>query len=149
MKAATVILVVSHESGTPQLVEFLSDDEEIAVFEAASAMGDYEPLQRVHDHRQRQAQEDQAFADYIEELLSQPYQRQEIIDHGTQWLKARLRIEEFQQSEHQAVKIIANFGMQLYLGNPERVDFSLQGSAAQVRVRIFVLPRSLNISSLA
>lgn len=149
MKVATVILVVSHETGIPQLVEFLSDDEEIAVFEAASAMGDHQPLQRVHDHRHRQAQEDQAFADYVEELLSQPYQRQEIIDHGTQWLKARLRIEEHQESEYQAVKIIANFGMQLYFGNPERIDFCLQGAATQVRVRIFVLPRNLNISLLA
>lgn len=149
MKIATVALMIRRQARSLEMVEYISDDREIAVYEAALSVGDPDPLKKVHEHRAQQTQEDLSFADYVEDLVSQPFQRPEIKENGIQWLKARMRIEEFQRNEYEAAKIIAEFALQIYLGDPTRTDFSLSGSSAQVRVRVFVLPQDLTISSLA
>ena len=140
MKAATVALIVRKEQKSQGLVEVISDEREIAAYEAALAVGDSQPLDRVHEHRVRQLEEDNSFADYVEELVSQPFQKQEIREHGVQWLKSRIRIEEFQRSESEAAQIIAKFAFQLFSDDPEKVDFFLSSPTAQVRIRVFVLP---------
>lgn len=145
MKAANVLLVIENDgqlpelSTLPKLVEVLSDETEVSLFEMASALKEPHPLDRVYQHRMQLLQEEHAFADYVEEVLSQPFQRQEIKDHGAQWLKSRLRIQEFQRNESEAAKIIANFAFQIYCRDPDKTDFYLKGGVAQVRIRVFVL----------
>lgn len=140
MRAATVALIVHGREGTPQLIDVLSDEREIAEIEIAIAQGDQDPLKRVKEHRLQKQAEDSEFGDYVEELLSHPFQKPEVRDHGIQWLKSKLRIEEFQKSETEAARIIARFALDVFLQDPDKVDFFLAGPTAQVRVRVFLLP---------
>ncbi|OFZ81485.1 MAG: hypothetical protein A2603_07085 [Bdellovibrionales bacterium RIFOXYD1_FULL_55_31] len=139
MKAAMIALVVRREGEALSLLDTLSDDREIALLESACDEGLTDPLQNIYDRRQRQVQEDNEFGDYVEELLSQPFLRPEIREHGVQWLKSKIRIEEYQKTEVEAAKTIADFAYRMFLENPKMTDFSLTGSATIIRVRVFVL----------
>jgi hypothetical protein len=143
MKAATIALVVRTPGNqSPEIVEVLSDDREISLLESGLGTGresEDQALVRIRDLRQSQAREDEEFADYVEELLSQPFVKPEIQEHGLQWLKSKLRIEEFQKNEREAAKIIADYALKVYSTNPSRRDFLLAGPRTEVRVRIFVL----------
>jgi hypothetical protein len=139
-KAATIALVVKSLAGTtPQIVDVLSDEREISVLETGWQSGEDEALGKVYAYRDDQAREDDEFADYVEDLLSQPFVKPEIQAHGVQWLKSKLRIEEFERNEREAAKIIAEYALTVYRDDPKRRDFLLAGPKAQVRVRIFVL----------
>lgn len=133
----TVALIIAPEKKEPVLVDCISDESEIAVFQAALEKGETDPLAVVYTKRERQAREEEDFGDYVEELLSRPFVRPEIQHHGLQWLKSKLRIEEFQRSEKEATSIIAQYAFKLYQEQPSRTDFILAGPNAQVRIRIF------------
>ena len=139
MKVGTVALIVRSDGTAPTLIETLSDDREIAMLEAALGSGENDPLEPVYSLRARQAKEDQEFGDYVEELLSQPFVRPEIQEHGIQWLKSKIRIEQYQKCEGEATQVIANYAFKLFLENPKRTEFFLAGPAAKVRIRVFML----------
>jgi hypothetical protein len=145
MKSATIALVVRSLQGeAPEIVEVLSDDREISMLESSWGSGGEacnQMLERIHDLRSTQEREDEEFADYVEDLLSQPFVKPEIQEHGVQWLKSKMRIEEFQRNEREAASIIAEYALKVYSTNPQRKDFLLAGPRAQVRVRIFELGR--------
>lgn len=143
MKTATVALVVKFENQDPQLLETLSDDREITVFESAVESGEQDPLTRLVEHRQAQAREDEEFGNYVEELLSQPFLKPEVQEHAVQWLKSKNRIEQFQKSEADAAKIIADYAYKIFRDAPSKTDFMLVGMTAQVRIRVFVLDQLL------
>jgi hypothetical protein len=140
MKAATIALIVRSLQGTsPQLVDVLSDDREISLLESEVGSGEQDPLKRVYEFRSHQAREDDEFADYVEDLLSQPFVKPEIQEHGVQWLRSKMRIEQFQKNEAEAAKVIAQYALKVFSTDPERRDFLLAGPRAQVRVRVFVV----------
>jgi hypothetical protein len=140
MKAATIALVVRSAGGkTPEIVDILSDDREISVLETEVGAGEGDPLQRVYEFRTSQTREDDEFADYVEDLLSQPFVKPEIQEHGVQWLRSKLRIEEYQKNEAEAARVIADYAIKVFSGDPERRDFLLAGPRKNVRVRIFVI----------
>ena len=139
MKNGTVALVVAVEDSAPKLIEMLSDDKEIALFEKGIKSGEADPLLAVYDLRAQQEKEDDEFGDYVESLLTQPFTRLDIQDHGVRWFRSKIKIEEFQKTESQAREVIANFAYQLYLEDQARTDFVLAGPTAQVRVRVFTL----------
>ncbi len=138
-RIGTVALVIRYDGPQPQLLDKLSDDREIAALEAALQSGETDPMHVVYELRERQTREDDEFGDYVEELLSQPFVRPEIQEHGIQWLKSKIRIEEYQRTETQAAQVIAEYAFRLFQENPERKEFLLSGPAATVRVRIHVL----------
>lgn len=139
MKVATVALVV--EGKTPALVDVISDDHEISLLESSSKAGEANPLEQVYEFRKRQSAEDEQFGEYVEELLSQPFVRSEIQEHGVQWLKSKIRIEEFQKSEVEAANVIAQYAMRILTDNPQKTDFFLAGPKTMVRVRVFSVSR--------
>jgi hypothetical protein len=144
MKTGTVALIVGHRpgeppTGDPVLVEALSDDREIEALERAVRAGNEAPLVTVYELRSRQSREDEEFGDYVEELLSQPFVRPEIQEHGVQWLKSKIRIEQFQRSETEAMRVIADYAFKLFLQDRNKTDFLLASAAAQVRIRVFWL----------
>jgi hypothetical protein len=140
MKAATIALIVkSARDRDPEVVEVLSDDREISLLESGWETGDDRALGKVYEYRDIQLREDDEFADYVEDLLSQPFVKPEIQEHGLQWLRSKIRIEEFQKNEKEAAQVIAEYALKVFRGNPERKDFLLAGPKAQVRVRIFVM----------
>ena len=139
MKNGTVALVVALIDSTPKLIEKLSDDKEIELFEKAVKAGELDPLIAIYDLRAEQSKEDEDFGDYVESLLTQPFTRLDIQDHGVRWFRSKIKIEEFQKTEAQAREVIANFAYQLFLEDRARTDFVLAGPTAQVRVRVFTL----------
>ena len=139
-KIGTVALVVRADlNQDPQLVETFSDDQEIAIFEAAVEMGETQHLEAVYEMRARQSKEDDEFGDYVEDLLCQPFVRPEILEHGVQWLKSKIRIEQFQRCEREATDVIAGYAFKLYREDPKRTDFMLAGPSAKVRIKIYNL----------
>jgi hypothetical protein len=140
MKVATVALVVAGED-VPSLVDVISDDHEISLLETSARSGSSDPLKAVYELRQQQNVEENQFSEYVEDLLSQPFLRSEIQEHGVQWLKSKIKIEQFQKSETEAAKIIAEYAMKILLENPQKKDFFLAGPSTMVRVRVFSLSR--------
>lgn len=139
MRAPTIALAVAIKDGTPVLLETISDSQEIHLLEQSVQLGMTDPLQRVRDHREKQRREDNEFSDYVEGLLSKPFLKTEIQKHGVQWLKSRIRIEQFQKDEKEAAKVIANYAFQIFSSETSLRDFFLAGPKAQVRVRVIVL----------
>jgi len=145
MKQATIALVVRHDpSGPgklkdPDLLGVLSDDREIEVFERALLSRTEDPFAVLEAHRERIAMEESEFGDYVEDLLSQPVLKPEIREHGLQWLKSKIRIEEYQKAEKEAVDVISNYALRIYSQDPEKTDFLLAGPATHVRVKVFCL----------
>lgn len=139
MRAGTVALLVRFLDGDSVLEGSLSDDREIELLQKAVAEGEADPLASVSEHRERQKKEDEEFGDYVEELLSQPFLRPEIQEHGVQWLKSKIRIEQYQRTETEATRVIADYAYQIYRQNPKRTEFTLQAPTATVTIRVFVL----------
>jgi hypothetical protein len=148
-KIGTVALIVRYDGNIPSLVETFSDDREIELFEAALSTGESNPLDSVYEMRARQAKEDEEFGDYVEELLCQPFVKPEIMEHGVQWLKSKMKIEQYQKCELEATKVIAGYAFKLYQEDPQKVDFLLAGPAAKVRVRVFKLPEAREMAKAA
>jgi hypothetical protein len=134
----TVALVING-GPDPVLLDQLSDDHEIALLEKAVTQGRLTALDDVYQARAQQKEEEERFGDYVEDLITQPFVRPEIRDHGIQWLKSKIRIEQFQSSEQEASRVIADFAFKLYCENRELTDFLLAGPHAQVRVRVFLI----------
>ncbi len=136
MKVATVALIVQ-QGQKPSLIDIISDDHEISLLETSAKSGETDLLRNIQEFRQKQSAEDEQFGEYVEDLLSHPFVRSEIQEHGLQWLKSKIRIEEFQRTENEAAKVIAEYAMKILLENPEKTDFFLAGPSTMVRVRVF------------
>ena len=55
--------------------------------------------------------------------------------------------EEFQKNEREAARIIAEYAIKVFSGNPDRRDFFLAGPKAQVRVRVFVIEKMVAVNA--
>ena len=141
MRAATVAIIIREAGGQPHLIEILSDDREIEVFERAYLEKDSDPLKAVYEYRSRLSHEEDQFGEYVENLLTKPFLRPEIQNHGLQWFRSKLKIEQYQKSEGEAAKIIADYALHVYQQDPSRDDFSIAGPSSKVRIRVFLLNR--------
>jgi len=138
----TVALVLKVEKDEPALIEAISDAMEIEVLEEALVRGDQDPVSVVHAVREHLYHQDEEFGDYVEELLSQPFLKSEIRTHGIEWMKSKIKIEEYKRTEAEATLVIAQYALKVFLDDRSRLDFFLSGPKAKVRVRIFVLPEA-------
>ena len=50
-----------------------------------------------------------------------------------------MRIEEYQKSEAEATRIIAQYAHKLYEDDKARNDYILSGPSAKVRIRVFIV----------
>lgn len=144
MKAATIALAICIKDGKPIWVDTFSDGREIQILETSVQEGKNDPLKKIYDQRVEQTLEDEKFSDYVEGLLSYPFVKPDIQEHGLQWMKSKIRIERYEHDENDAAKIIAEYAFRVYCGDSSKVDFLLTGPTAQVRVRIFVVQPSAN-----
>jgi len=149
MRAATVALVVRYNGEVPTLIDILSDDREITLLKAGFDLGEIDPLKRVYEHRAQQVKEEDDFGDYVEDLLSQPFLRPEIQEHGVQWLRSKIRIEQYQKSEQEAARIIADYAYKVFQEDQSRTDFFLAGPTTKVRIRVFVIREAEPLSRAA
>ncbi len=142
-KMGTVALVINNDSSNSplefKLVAQISDEREIHALEEAIQLGSSNPLEAIQTLREKVTAEDEEFGNYVEELLSRPFVRPEIQSHGLQWLRSKLRIEEFQKCEAEATQVIADFAFKIFKEDPTRTDFILAGPVAKVRIRVFAL----------
>jgi hypothetical protein len=144
VRSGTVVLLLTLQpDGDPVLLESLSDEREVEFVEEALKEGHPDPVWALQQRRRLQKKEDEEFADYIEQLVSEPHCRIEVQDHAAQWFQSRLQLEKFQCAESEARRIIAEFALKVFHDDPSRTDFVLAGPSAEVRVRIHLVPRSL------
>jgi hypothetical protein len=136
MKEGTVALVIGPTASTLKLVEAISDTQEISILEGAILSGHADPMALLADHRKKVALEDEEFGNYVEELLSQPFLRADVQKQGVQWLRSKLKIEEFKRAEAEATKVIADFAFKIYMDNRQRTEFLLAGPTSRVRVKV-------------
>ncbi|MBN22842.1 MAG: hypothetical protein CL678_16265 [Bdellovibrionaceae bacterium] len=136
-KTGTVALVVHQKETGVFLQEILSDELEIRTFEKAIEDGISDPLDIVYIRRARVFQEQEDFANYVEELLSQPFIQEDIREHGVQWMKSKIKIDRYEQEEKNAVKTIADYAYQVYLENQAVKEFMLAGPHASVHIKVF------------
>lgn len=149
-RTGTVALAVRLDGRGPQLVDQFSDDREIDLLAEAIAQKEKNAIELVYALRKKQAQEDDEFGNYVEELLSQPFLRAEVRQHGLQWLNSKIRIEHYQRCESEATRVIAQFAFQIFCGDPKKTEFVLSGPAAEVNVKVFVVaPLQAQTSSAA
>ncbi len=146
-KVGTVALIVKESEAGPTLVEALSDLEEISVLEKQILEGGINPLQEVYDLRSKHDKEDEEFGDYIEEILCQPFVKEELREQGVRWFKSKIKIEEFQRCERDATRVIAGYAYKLFQDNPKRKDFLLASEHAKVRILVFELPKMKEATS--
>ncbi len=140
-KVGTVALVVKVGDDLSELVDAFSDDQEIEALEKAFEDGENDPVGMVYDLREQVSQEDEEFGDYVEELLSYPFLSPQIQEHGINWLKSKIKIEQYKQSEKEATRVIADHAMKIFQGDRGKTDFTLAGPTAQVKIRVFSVKR--------
>ncbi len=136
----TIALIVHVEGKQPILHETLTETTEILEMELAVLSQDPSPLSRVHQMRKQAEGEDEAFADFVEKMVSQPALKAEVQENALQWFKSRMKIEAYQKAEKEASAVIAQYAFQLFVEDPAKRDFVLAGPTAQVRVRVFEVP---------
>ncbi|MCC7441897.1 MAG: hypothetical protein IT285_09700 [Bdellovibrionales bacterium] len=137
--AGTVALVVRFDQDRPVLLDVFSDDLEVHALERAVTEGQQDPIQAVYQSRVEHEREEEEFGDYVETLITAPGVRPEIREHGVQWLKSKLKIEEYKKHETDASQVIADYAFKLFSQDPTKSDFVLAGPTAEVRVRVYVL----------
>lgn len=137
-KQGVVAIVVdsSQNPTVPKLVDALSDIQEIGLLETALERGIQNPLDAVYQSRDLREKEDEDFGDYVEELLCQPFLKKEIQEQAVQWFRSKIKIDVYLKHEREATEIIANYAFQIFL-EQKKLDFTLQGSSAEVRVRVY------------
>lgn len=137
IRSGTVVLILAPgPDQRPILLESLSDDREVEFVEEALKEGHPDPVWAVRQRRKLQDKEDEEFADYIENLVSEPHCKLEIQEHAFLWFKSRLNLEDYRRAEADARKVIADFALQVFYQDPSRTDFVLSSPNAEVRVRI-------------
>lgn len=144
MKTGTVALLIDAQTPTdkPQLVETISDDQEIQWLEKCIETGNENPMEILQSLRVARRQAEDEFGDYVEGLLSQPFLAPEVRKHGVHWMQSKLKIEKFKKNEIEAAQVIADFALRVFSENSKCTDFYLMGPNAKVRIRIFKLEKS-------
>lgn len=145
MKAiSTLALVICFKDQSPSHLATISDEREISILDHAIQTKERNPLDKVIEHRELVAREEEEFGDFVEQLLSQPFQRTEIREHGLAWFQSRIRLEQFQKEETDAARVVAEYAYAVFQEDPRRRDFILDGAAAKIRIRIFEVQQQSN-----
>lgn len=138
MKTNTIALIVTQKDGASSLSEVLFDHDEIQFLETTVTSGSADPLNQVRQFREQIEEQENGFGDYVESLLSKPFLDSQIQKHCVQWLKSKLKIEQFEEKEYQAAQVIAKYAYDIFQKDSSQTDFVLASTQHQVRVRIFV-----------
>lgn len=133
----TIALIVKKDHQGPILQETLTQADEILEYELATVNREPYPLDKVFEYREKQAHEEEQFADYVETLLSEPSLSAEVQEHAVKWFKSRVKIETYHKAEEEASKVIARYAFEIFRADPDKTDFILAGPKAKVRIRIF------------
>jgi hypothetical protein len=137
LEAGTVLILLGRdEEGRPKILESVSDDPEVLLVEEALAEHHPDPLMAVRQHRQEQEDEEEAFADYLESLLSAPACGIQLQRHAVLWFRSKMDLESHRRAESEARRVIVDFAFRLYCEDPSQTDFVLTSPQAEVHVVI-------------
>lgn len=140
IRAGTVLILMGRDSeGRPYVLESVSDEPEVSFVEKTLADRHPDPIWALKQHRLLQELEDEAFADYVEGLVSAPTCGLRVQDHASQWFKSRIHLEAYRRAEASARQVIVDFAFRLFCQDPSQTDFILASSQAEVRVLVYVL----------
>ena len=95
-------------------------------------------LQIIQHNRLLNTQRDEEFDDQVEHLVCYPFQRPEVLKQGIHWLDSKFKQEQNKIRERYAVEVVAHHAIDLFLEDPQRTDFILEGSNHEIKVRIFL-----------
>jgi hypothetical protein len=139
MKTNHIALVVSGEVGSWVLIDTLSDEQEIEYFEQLMHVRDPDPLRRIYQLRTVQQGKEDEMADFIENLVSQPFVSEKVKTQGIRWFKSKIKIENFHQLEMEAAQVISEFAFKMFQKEPEKTDYFLVAPQSRIRVRVFLM----------
>ncbi len=145
-KIGTVAIVVDLHDSTPLLRGAFSDEREIEELQKAIESGAGDPIEKVNQLRIQLTTEDEEFGNYVEELLAYPFLSPQIQGHAVNWLKSKIKIEQYRSSEDEATNIIAGYAFKIFLADREKTDFVLAGPTSQVKIRVFQVSKKLTQS---
>jgi hypothetical protein len=128
------------------ILETLVDPSEIQLLESSFRAQAQDPLQEVYRYRAYLEQQDEAFGEEVEALLSRPFIQPQVRAQGLRWLRAKMKIDQFQKKEQEAARVIAEYAYRIFEKNPQQVQFQIQSKHLSVDVKIFELGRSLTPS---
>lgn len=134
-----LILLGRDLEGRLCVLESVSDEPEVSFVEKTLADQHPDPIWALKQHRRLQELEEEAFADYVEGLLSAPACGLQVQDHASQWFKSRIHLEEYRRAEASARQVIVDFALRLFCEDPSQTDFILASAQAEVRVLVYVL----------
>jgi hypothetical protein len=140
MKTSTIALIVTFKNKAPCWVDTLLEESEIEYLAAVVQANESEPLRRVYEFRAQQKAKEEEMGDFVEELLSKPFLNPKVQNHGINWLKSKIKIENYQKIEQQAAEIVADYAFKIYQQDLGKTDFFLVSATSQVRVRVFTIP---------
>jgi len=144
VRTGKIALILYKESNHYELIESLGSEDEISVFEKALRSGVENPLSEVYRFRSAVEIEDEKNSDYIEELISQPFEKLRVKEKGVRWFQSKIRLNKHKRSEAEANHIIAEFAYRLFKKDPSKKDFILVGPSAEVKVKVFMLDLKLD-----
>ena len=144
MRTGKIALILYKESNDYELLESLGSEDEISVFEEALKSGVENPLSEVYRFRDTVEIEDEKNSDFIEELISQPFEKLKVKEKGNRSFQCKIRLNNYKRSEIEANNIIAEFAYRLFKKDPSKKDFVLVGPSAEVKVKVFMLDLKLN-----
>ncbi|MEN9722833.1 MAG: hypothetical protein RJB38_819 [Pseudomonadota bacterium] len=131
-----MILIRRGEEGALELVGSLSDEAEIRCILELAQEGHCDPWQELDRRRQRQAREEEAFAEFAEALVSRAECPLRLQAQVAQWFRSRWDLERYRHTEAEARSVITAFAFKLYCEDSSRQEFMLIAPQAEVRVRI-------------
>jgi hypothetical protein len=134
-----LILITRYSEGQLQIADSISDDPEFSFVQQMLSKKHPNPLEAIRQRRRVQYLEEEAFADYIESLVSAPGCALDVRDHAGRWFLSRIHLEKYRQAEAEARQVIVDYAFRVFLSDPNQTDFILASAHAQVRVLIHVV----------
>jgi len=95
-------------------------------------------LQVIQHNRLINTQKNEEFDDQVESLVCYPFQRPEVLKQGIHWLDTQFKQQQNKVRERDAAEVIAHHAIDLFLEDPQRTDFILEGPHHEIKVRIFL-----------
>ena len=136
-RSGTVLILVGRDGeGRARIIETASDDGEVGFLQQVLADPHADPVAAVRERRTLREQEENAFADYVEGLVSSPSCGIELRRQAGLWFRSRIHLETYRAAEVEARRVIVEFAIRLFEEDPNRTDFTLASEFAEVRVLI-------------
>ena len=120
-RTGTVLILVGRDQeGSARIIETASEEAEVGFLQQVLAACHPDPVSAVRERRRVHQQEEDAFADYVEGLVSSPSSGIELRRQAGLWFRSRLNLEMHREAEVEARRVIVEYAMRLFEEDPNR-----------------------------